>query len=324
MIDLASNFNRLGAPVDLIGHLADTLANTASTYAGDSMGVVDMTFAAEYFNVAPESIAITDGSTEAFSLVLKKYAGQPVYVYQPTFWEYAFFAKEAGSKIVYIPAGDDVKEMLQGSAPGVVILCNPNNPTGHMLSKDAILSLAQNNPNHTFVVDETYLWFAGDYRSLSASRFVEQEPNIIVVTSLSKICTVPGLRVGLIFASDGSMKEKVPYSVLPIQIEALRYALSSCEDFLQVSYQGAAHDRAAIVKYLDSRQEYEYLEPHANFVFIKAAKPGLAEHMLAQSIRVRGGKEFGEKYKNYIRMRLPEENSDEWNTVVTALNSFMN
>jgi histidinol-phosphate/aromatic aminotransferase/cobyric acid decarboxylase-like protein len=317
--DLASNFNRLGVPEDLIRDLSDSLQNMTMIYAGDSMGKIDMSLAEQYFNVPTGSVTITTGSTEAFSLVIRHFAAKPIYMYSPTFWEYGFFAKEVGSSVAHITTDVD----LMDTNPGLVILCNPNNPTGDLLGAETISNLAWSYPEHTFLIDETYLWFADDYRTLSAVRYIDRQPNIIVVTSLSKICAAPGLRIGLLFTANDAITKKVPYSTLPIQIEAVRFALESCKDFFRASHEEAAADRASIVRYLDATSDYEYLQPHANFVFIKAKRSGLVEHMANFGVCVRDGREFGEEYKTWIRMRLCKEGSGEWGAVMAALDTFV-
>ncbi len=332
-LDLASNFNRLGAPADLIEYLSNTFVKSISAYSGDSMGNIDMSKIADFFRLPTNSIAITDGATEALSLVLHHHAAKPVYIYKPSFWEYDFFAKEVGSPVTFISAsrGNDTPRSIQTaielSSDGVVVLCNPNNPTGDIVTSEEVAILAREHPNHTFVIDETYLWFAGDYRSLTATQYIEHQPNIIVVTSLSKICSVPGLRIGLLFAHRKQLghisKAKSPYSVLPIQIEALQYILLSCQKFLADSVSSAQYDRKAIIRYLKTKSEYSFMPTFANFIFISAPKSGLADYMLERGVRVRSGQEFGDEYKNYIRMRLCEHGSKDWQKVISSLDDFV-
>ena len=319
MFDLASNFNRLGVPEGLIRDLSDSLRDTTTIYAGDSMGRIDMSFVEQYFNVPTGLATITSGSTEAFSLIIRYFAAKPIYIYSPTFWEYEFFAKEVEGSVAHITT--DIN--LIDTNPGLVILCNPNNPTGDLLDAKTISDLARNYPAHTFLIDETYLWFADDYRTLSAVRYIDRQPNIIVVTSLSKICAVPGLRIGFLFTANDAIKKKVPYSTLPIQIEAVRFTLESCEEFFRASHEEAAADRASIVRYLSTMSDYEYLQPHANFIFIKAKRSGLVKHMANFGIYVRDGKEFGKEYETSIRMRLCKEGSCEWAAVIAALDTFV-
>lgn len=332
-LDLASNFNRLGAPDGLIKHLSGNFMKATSAYAGDSMGRVDMSKVAEYFRLPADSVAITDGATEALLLVLRHFASKSVYIYQPSFWEYDFFAKEIGSPVTFIPVGRDngvlksIQDTIELSSDGVVVLCNPNNPTGNIVTSEEIAILAREHPNHTFIIDETYLWFVGDYRYLTATQYIEQQPNIVVVTSLSKICNIPGLRIGLLLADKKLLKQvikaKSPYSVLPLQVEALLYIISSCHKFLAESAMSAQHDCEAIVTYLKNRPEYSFMPTFANYIFIGASRAGLADHMLKGGVRVRDGREFGDKYKNYIRMRLCAYGSEDWQKVTNLLDSFV-
>jgi threonine-phosphate decarboxylase len=102
----------------------------------------------------------------------------------------------------FVPDLDLVAGLLEDPSQGIdtVIVCNPNNPTGVLLGRDELLSLVSDHPGVCFVVDESYLPFVDGAESISLvgeTRF----PNLLVLSSMSKIFSIPGLRTGFITAA---------------------------------------------------------------------------------------------------------------------------
>ncbi|MBU3952566.1 MAG: aminotransferase class I/II-fold pyridoxal phosphate-dependent enzyme, partial [Proteobacteria bacterium] len=104
-------------------------------------------------------------------------------------------------------------------AADLVFLCNPNNPTGALTPRDKIARLIEKHPNTCFVVDESYLPFVDDARALS---FVSDTrySNLLVLSSMSKIFRIPGLRTG--FLSGGkALIDKVMGYYQPWSVNSL-------------------------------------------------------------------------------------------------------
>jgi histidinol-phosphate aminotransferase len=108
---------------------------------------------------------------------------------------------------------DELARTLHASLPRVCFLCNPNNPTGRLISADAIRELAGDFPRTLFVVDEAYIEFAPEAHSLTSTF----RPNLVVVRSLTKAYGLAGLRLGYAVADpeviDSLRRVRVPWSV---------------------------------------------------------------------------------------------------------------
>ena len=120
----------------------------------------------------------------------------------PTFGYYTPCAKMRGMKINSIPyVGQDFQypfesicKFITQNNPKILLICNPNNPTGTRLSPERIIEITKLSSKTLVVIDELYEAFTGD----SVLPFVnfEKAPNLIVLRSLSKTAGLASLRIG--------------------------------------------------------------------------------------------------------------------------------
>ena len=158
------------------------------------------------FDREPGEIAVGNGSIElirAFCLAKFRHGGS-ARISMPTFGEYLLSVQLGGGVL----AGP-------GEKPGAVFLCNPNNPTGVLTSREkvsAILDSCQEQGS-TLLLDEAFIELSDPGQSLVDTR----DPGLFLVRSLTKCFSVPGLRFGYAFGDPGlvSMVERLraPWSV---------------------------------------------------------------------------------------------------------------
>ncbi len=121
----------------------------------------------------------------------------------PTFEAVLDYARVLHANAVKIPLTPDHRHDLPKMAAactsktGVVYVCNPNNPTGTIVTREEIAAFVQAVPPTTLiVVDEAYFDFADDPRYASAIEFIPAHPNVIVARTFSKIYGMAGMRLG--------------------------------------------------------------------------------------------------------------------------------
>ena len=111
--------------------------------------------------------------------------------------------------------------------PKLIFICNPNNPTGTVLSAQEIINLANIKNDSLIIVDELYEKFNGD--SLLESIDFEKNNNILIIQSLSKTAGLAGLRIGFTFGNKNLInyinKVTGPYDVNSFAITAALAAL---------------------------------------------------------------------------------------------------
>lgn len=194
---------------------------------------------AQFYGVPPGMALAGRGSDEAIDLLIRSYcrAGQDaIVVTPPTFGLYSVAARIQGAAVIEVPLraendyGVDWQQLQAALVPAVrlVFLCSPNNPTGNLLDRDAMLNLARSLEGRALlVVDEAYIEFA-DRPSLAAA--LPDYPALVVLRTLSKAHGLAGARCGTLLAAAEIVQllQKViqPYAVTQLTIEAVFRALA--------------------------------------------------------------------------------------------------
>lgn len=158
-----------------------------------------------------EDIIVTTGGSEAivFSLSIVANPGDEIIAFEPFYTNYNGFASLVGCKIVpirtkveggfHLPSKEVMEGKITDKTKGIII-CNPNNPTGTVYTKEELqrlVDIAQER-NLFILSDETYREFVfdSDQRAISMMDFPEIEQNVIIQDSISKRFSSCGARIG--------------------------------------------------------------------------------------------------------------------------------
>lgn len=193
--------------------------------------------------LTPAHIALFNGVDAAIHAVFQAFGspGDRLLTTSPTFGYYTPCARMQGMAIEAIPYRlpdygfpfEAIRAALGGpgtaaGAPRILLICNPNNPTGTRLAPEAILELAAAAPDTLVVVDELYEAFTGD-SVLPVADFAVA-PNLLVLRSLAKTAGLAGLRIGFAIGAP-ALVERVgrvcgPYDVNSFAVTAAHAALA--------------------------------------------------------------------------------------------------
>lgn len=193
----------------------------------------------ELYGVPTNQLLVTRGSDEGIDLLLRTFcrAGQDaILITPPTYGMYVVAAGIQGAKVVSVPLvrekdfALDADAVLAAVTPAVklVFLCSPNNPTGNLLERAAVLKIVRALAGRAVVVvDEAYVDFS-DVPSLATE--IPANPNLVVLRTLSKAFGLAGARVGTTIADPAviAVLQKViaPYPIPVPVLLAARVALS--------------------------------------------------------------------------------------------------
>ncbi len=192
---------------------------------------------AALYSIAPAQALVTRGSDEGIDLLLRTFcrAGQDaILITPPTYGMYIVAAGIQNARVISVPLireknfALDADAVLKAVTPVVkiVFLCSPNNPTGNLLDRAAVLKIVRALAGKAVVaVDEAYVDFSG-VPSLAAE--ITANPNLIVLRTLSKAFGLAGARVGTTIADPAviAVLQKViaPY---PVPAPVLQAALAA-------------------------------------------------------------------------------------------------
>jgi len=160
---------------------------------------------ASLLGVEAEMVVLTCGSTELLKIAAQGFLGpgRRLVMAEPTFEDISYYGRQTGAEVVTVPLTADYRHDLEAMAqaaqerPGLVYLCNPNNPTGTVVSKAAIEKFLGQVPGQSVVlVDEAYHHFADDASYGTMMEATKQGRNVVVSRTFSKIYGMAGLRLG--------------------------------------------------------------------------------------------------------------------------------
>lgn len=235
--------------------------------------------AATVYGVKPENIIAGNGSDELLSMLLRCFVGPKdrVAFPVPTYSLYDTLVEIQDGVSAPVHYGEDfsLPGDLAGQTAALTFLCNPNAPSGTMISLPEIANLAGAVAG-ILVVDEAYVDFA-ESEGASSIPLIRQFPNLVVLRSFSKSFSLAGMRIGLAFASAeiiaGMMKVKDSYNLNRLSLVAARAAL---EDMAWMKRNAGRIQRSR--KKLSSalkRIGYHVYPSHANFVLARKREQNL-------------------------------------------------
>jgi histidinol-phosphate aminotransferase len=233
---------------------------------------------AEFFRVRAEELLLTNGVDEAIHLICETYLepDDQAIIVVPTFGIYELFVGATGAKAIPVLAKQDfafpAEDVLAklNVRTRLVVIANPNNPTGQVVSRDDLLHIASSAPQAAILVDEAYFEFYGETLLDQIGRL----PNLFVARTFSKAYGLAGLRIGALLGAAEQIsairRAASPYNVNAVALACLPAAL---------------HDQSFVQRYVDQvRQGRERLQDelrslgirywpsYANFVLAKVGE----------------------------------------------------
>lgn len=324
IIDFSVNLNPMGPPesvtellknrLSIIGRYPDTESRCIRSKLADRMGLVN------------ENIIVGNGSNELIYLFFRAYAKSSVLIVHPTYSEYEKGAKIGGAKVseFILKWQDgfsfDIEKLIQTADKyDFVLLCNPNNPTGHLIKKEMIIELLSSAPQTSFIVDEAFIDFVDDRIEYEMTRHIMQFHNLIVLRSMTKFFAIPGLRLGYLVA-DARIIERLnqirePWSVNVLAQLAGEYLLDQ-NDYVRKTLQLIREERAFLIKEL-SQWEWLYVYPsEVNFLLIrieakKLDSTKLSEILMGDGIAIRDCSNFVGLDNRFFRIAIKSHSDNQ-------------
>lgn len=176
---------------------------------------VNSLLAGKYFNISQDYVVVGNGAAELIKVVMEKHQEDKVGIIYPTFDEYPNRLRKSQIVpfIVSTPdfryTADDLMRFYSGTDIKLLLLINPDNPSGNFIPKADVIRLAAwcAENDIRLIVDESFVDFTDGYEanSLLHNDLLERFPTMMVMKSISKSYGVPGLRLGVFVTANKDM-----------------------------------------------------------------------------------------------------------------------
>lgn len=312
VIKLASNENPLGPSPRAVE--AVTRAVPELHFYPDDASTDLRERLAEHWGLTPQNILVGNGSMQVLELICKTFLneGERVLSGHPSFRVFNGLVRAAGGFWEGVPLRDHVHDLdaMRASMQHdtkIVIICNPNNPTGTVVEPGAMREFAASFPSdRVLVVDEAYAEYCEpgtipDFRELMAVC-----PNLLVLRSFSKAYGLAGLRCGYAVGSTALInlleRARMPFVANSLALAGAEAALGDTA-FLERT---RANNRAGLVRMYEglTAMGLRYLPSHTNFLAVYVGENDLAyfEGMLAEGVIVFPG--TNTDYRGWVRVTV--------------------
>ncbi|MCK5164785.1 MAG: pyridoxal phosphate-dependent class II aminotransferase [Desulfobacula sp.] len=326
IIDMSSNLNPLGPPENIEKVICDSLVKIRSLPEPDA-ATMRKGFAG-FHGIDQTQVAAGNGTTWFIYTIPKALGSKKVLILGPTYSDYkdaclmhglAFEHCLAKEPDMFYPDIDEISRMA-GQAD-TVFICNPNNPTGSLILQEKLIYLIQKHENTVFVIDESYLPFvdrARDYSLVSKIKY----KNLIVLSSMSKIFRIPGLRTGFLSAKN-NLVEKIMTYYQPWSVNALAQAViedifnhpEKIEPFYRKTREYIKAEKQVFLKSLKSVQGLQIFDSSTYFILARltngATSKDFCKRIGQHKILIRDCSNFFGLSDQYVRFSLKERQSNQ-------------
>ncbi|TAJ09939.1 MAG: histidinol-phosphate transaminase [Nitrospirae bacterium] len=313
-VKLASNENPLGPSPRALAVLAE-VTGTLHRYPDGGAHKLRVALA-DRWKVQPEQVILGNGSDEIIGFLARTFLspGDEAVMADQTFVIYKMEVTAAHGKPVIVPMQEghhDLAAMVEAVTPRtrLLFLCNPNNPTGTMVTADEVSRLMARVPESVIVVfDEAYYEYVQSREFPDSLAYVKQGRNAIVLRTFSKIYGLAGLRIGYGLTT-GEIAGYLNRLRPPFNANSLaqRAALAALADEEHVAQSRALNQSEMVVVRAGlAALGFQPLPSQANFLYFDVGRDGreVFQALLREGVIVR----HIEGRMLRVTIGLPEEN----------------
>jgi histidinol-phosphate aminotransferase len=237
-----------------------------------------MDLLANYCQLPKENIQYFASSDSLHEYLIRTYVspGDPILILGPTYDNFRLTCESQGGMVYFFDYNEDFTlneegliQMIDSLTPSLIYLCNPNNPSGNILSVSFIKQILDKYKDTIVLVDEAYYEFS----KITMAHYVLNYDNLFVSRTFSKAFALANFRAGYLLSDENNIQ----------QVSKLRNA-KNFTSFAQVAVMAALSDTAYMKAYVEEvlsardyfKRELEQLpfvktvfDSHGNFLLIE-------------------------------------------------------
>lgn len=321
VLDYSSNINPLGVPNSFKKAVIENF-ETLEKYP-DIDYVELRTAIGDYNNCYIDNVVVGNGATEVLFLYMKAVKAKKVLIIAPTFAEYERAARAAGRDVKFFPLSKDFslnENMLLEfiTDEDVVVMCNPNNPTGKFQNLEKIKKIADflERKNKKLFIDEAFIEFVDDWKDKTA--FLLKHKNIFILRALTKFFALPGVRLGYGLTYDESILDEIknirePWSVNGVaEIAGKTMLLDTL--YIHETENWIKKEKLWFYEELCKIDNIEVTPTETNFILVKLLNDNaksFRKKMIENGVLVRDASNFMFLDESYIRLAIKDRKKNE-------------
>lgn len=321
VLDYSSNINPLGVPSSFKKAVIENF-ETLEKYP-DIDYVELRTAIGNYNNCHIDNVVVGNGATEVLFLYMKAVKAKKVLIIAPTFAEYERAARAAGRDVKFFPLSKDFslnENMLLDfiTDEDVVVMCNPNNPTGKFQNLEKIKKLADflERKNKKLFIDEAFIEFVDNWKDKTA--FLLKHKNVFILRALTKFFALPGVRLGYGLTYDEAILNEIknirePWSVNGVaEIAGKTMLLDTL--YIHETENWIKKEKLWFYEELCEIDNIEVTPTETNFILVKLLNDNaksFRKKMIENGVLVRDASNFMFLDESYIRLAIKDRKKNE-------------
>ena len=323
-LDFSSNINPFGTSVKAKDYVINNI-NMVSTYPDPDYINLKKSISS-YCNCNTNNIVLGGGATELISSFINILKPKKAILLSPAYSEYERELNKNNCEIIKYFSKDyndfkidpvDLVDFINQHQADLVVICNPNNPTGFAFSKYEI-SVILNNINAFVMVDETYVEFTNT-SIYSSTQLVDNHNNLFVIRGTSKFFSTPGIRLGYGLVSNSSinnmLKDKLDLWNINIIASAMGEIMFTDKEYISNCIDLILKERDYLIKALSKFDDLKVYNSNGNFILCKIQSKkitamDLRNILISKKIIIRDCQSFDGLDEYYFRVCIlkPEDN----------------
>lgn len=334
LIDFSSNINPYGVSPLGLEKLRNNL-DLASIYPDPDYTNLKKNIA-KYSYCNSENIILGGGATEIIYATIQSIKPKKALLLSPCYSEYEkelrkieceiikfFYSKEKN----FILNFEEFERKILETSVDMVVICNPNNPTGQLIEIDRIEKLLKKF-NIPFMIDETYIEFT-DFKKTSSFSLASKYKNLIAIRGTSKFFSTPGIRLGYGVAN-GDILEKIKNKMFLWNINIFASILGEemfiDTEFIESSKKFFTYNFNLLFNELKNIKEFKVFESKSNFILCKILDSRfnattLYNYLINFGIIIRKAESFEGLDDTYFRVCILKE--DDNRLLIEKIKGFL-
>ena len=300
LIDFSSNINPLGVPESFKKAVTEDLSYLTRYPDKEYRKLKSAIHEYLQLDETKSKIVLGNGAIEVIYKTIQTLPVKKIIIASPTFSEYRRAGTQAGKEVVEPVLFDEngrflTEELLPYiTDEALVILCNPNNPTGTLIPKDEIVKVVEilKKKNSFMILDETFIEFTTNYPKTSMTN--GSSDNLIIIRALTKYFGMPGIRLGYGVFRNSLVGKMVEESMEPWHINAFADLAGTIvlkdKAYIEKSEKWIRSERKRFMSVLHELKDFSFLPTESNFILMTSKKldaQSIHDKLLKKGILIR-------------------------------------